>query len=84
MICPYCGEEMEFGNIVQREPVNWIPGNKPKTIFFNLDRATILAYRLFWASAYPSYVCHKCRKLIADFPEEEQSEPLNNKEEDLW
>jgi hypothetical protein len=41
MICPYCGGEMEFGNIVQREPVNWIPGNKPKTVFFNLDRAII-------------------------------------------
>ena len=44
----------------------------------------LLATRLIWASAYPSYVCHRCRKLIADFPEVEQSEPLNNKEKDLW
>jgi len=67
MKCPYCGKDMEKGNIFNRLQVKWQDESSilfPKTV--NLSEMGLLGGKAV------SWLCEDCKKVIVDYSDIQQ------------
>lgn len=75
MKCPYCGNEMELGNVCARGGggLYWLP--EGKAIKFTVSNKKIEDHggivlvncNEVGMLEHSAYICHTCRKLLMDF-----------------
>jgi len=74
MKCPMCGNEMEFGKLISRGGVFFLPdGEKLPKLYSEkeLSRHSAISFPPYLLQASPeypaAYICRACKKLIMDF-----------------
>ena len=72
MNCPYCGNEMKRGSVIQTEsfrPLSWLPDDRVigvKALFRKLPEIKLTST----LSPYlPMHYCEDCRKFLVDMEE---------------
>ncbi len=70
MKCPYCGSEMEKGDLLAPRGIHWVKKGRGFVFAVRKSKGDIKIIG-HWPSGYiNSYVCRKCGKIIIDIPAE--------------
>ena len=76
MKCPFCGGDMESGNIFGKGDIRttWYPEGKTPPYVYTLKNSLerggipLSTLRLYRHSGFPTYICRACRKGVFDIP----------------
>ena len=74
MICPYCNAEMESGFLQGGHSIIWTPKPHKISLLPRQDgRDVVLASDPLTSAKAPSYKCDKCRKIIVEYDESDDT-----------
>ena len=71
--CPWCGKEMEVGYLIGGRDAVRLVRERPGALRFFEDPLYIRGDGTFWCDYKIAWTCPKCRKLVLDLPEPEES-----------
>ena len=75
MICPYCGKEMQKGNIFSGDFIRWWPEGADRFITIPEEEGAVRLHTggIVTSAKAESYYCPDCRMVITPVPEIEGS-----------
>ena len=66
MKCPFCGEEMERGDLVAEHVLVWQPEKQKELPRSARKKRVVLEDHPVWRVKKPGWVCRSCGKIILD------------------
>lgn len=73
MRCPWCGGEMEVGYLIGGRDAVRLVRERPGALRLFEDPLYIRGDGTFWCNYKIAWTCPKCRKLVLDLPEPEET-----------
>ena len=71
--CPWCGKEMEVGYLIGGRDAVRLVRQRPGLLRIAEDALYIRGDGTFWCDYKIAWTCPKCRKLVLDLPEPEET-----------